>query len=375
MRSARPILRSMEYADMATKPKKVQITTALPDVPLLLPKVVILRRDDGGAMVSWPAKEMAAKARSSSEGCLTAFLELAQAGDEQVVEYARGWGALLLENVERRYKDEEQFISDAAPVAASNMDIQFNMIKQSPGFREFVAHRQEEGLNRASEEEYQWKSWPVSWDCEPTDVYRRYATQARALLQIAAKLSTDEVAELELWQQAIRPDAPEEFHWPTSEDFRKQCRPQRDLEVQRHLLGKLVTGWIEKSSLHPQFMWTEPDHPQVVFNVNLRYDGDDFARISKLWHSERALFRAGEPEHLPPKMPLFNVLTLQLLAMLTSRNGLHVCDGEGCTNIFNPEGGIARRDRGTFCCDECRENAKRKRSREFNRKKRASQSE
>jgi len=374
MRTARPIERSMEYANMAVKPKKVQITTALPSVPLLLPKVVILRLDEAGAVVSWPAKEIAAKVGPSSEGCLTAFLELAQANDEQVAEFAAVWGVLLLENGERRYKAEEQFSPSASTVATSNMDIHFNMIKQSAGFRDFVGQDQEQEADTVKDGEYQWKAWPVTWDCEPVEVYRRFAVQARALLHIAAKLSIKQLASLELWRQAIRPDAPEEFQWPASEDFRKQCHPERDLEVQRHLLGRLVTGWIEKSSLHPQFRWSKPDQPQVIFNVSFRLGGDDPAHTSKLWHSERALFHAGQTERSLPAMPLFNVLTLQLLAMLTSRNGLHVCDGEGCTTVFAPEDRRARHDRCSFCSDECRMDAVRKRSREFNRKKRATRS-
>ena len=375
MRGARPTLRTLEQADMEIKPKKVQITTSLLPVPLLLPKVVILRQDEAGATVSWPTGELGVEMRSSTEGCLTAFLELATANDDQVAIFAKAWGVLALENVQQRYEVEEQFLSDAPLVGVSNLDIYASMIQQSPGFKKIFGEMTSLGAGATSEDSNEegkrWRKWPVVWDCEPVDVYRRFALQARALLQIAAKLSSEQLASLELWQQAIRPDAPADFHWPTAADFREHCRPDHDLEVQRHLLGKLVTGWIEKGSLHPQFTWVENDNPQVVFNVDLRYGGEDFARISKLWHSERSLFRAGKTDKSSQTMPLFNLLTLQLLALLTSRNGLHVCDGEGCANVFTPEGRKARHDCKSYCSDECRQNADRKRSREFQRKKRA----
>lgn len=377
MRDARHILRTLERADMEIRPKKVQITTSLLPVPLLLPKIVMLRRDVAGVTISWPIGAITAEIRSATEGCLLAFLELATASDEQVVNFAKAWGVLALENVQQRYEVEEQFLHDALPVTVSTNDIHANMLRQSAGFKEHFGENLTQGVNTgnqgSSEKQKLWEEWPVVWDCEPVDVYRRFALQARALLQIAAKLSSEHVAGLELWQQAIRPDAPAEFHWPTTKGFRKDCQPEHDLAIQRHLLARLVTIWIEKGSLHPQFTWEGSNSPQVVFNVGLRREGDDHAHILKLWHSEQALFRAEKLDKLPRAMPLFNLLTLQLLALLTSRNGLHACDGERCTNVFTPEGRKARHNCNSYCSDKCRQNADRKRSREFQRKKRATE--
>ncbi|MGI4791311.1 MAG: hypothetical protein ACRYFS_20990 [Janthinobacterium lividum] len=367
MRDVRPTLRSLEDADMATKPKKVQITTSLLSVPLSLPSGTILRHENAEAMVSWPTNGVTAGMRPSSEGCLVAFLELAKASDDEVVAFAADWGVLLLENVHRKYKVEEQFSATASAVAVSTADIHLDMIKQSPGLTASISKKY---VIPAGTDEYRWKEWPIDWDCEPIEVYRRYALQARALLQIAAKLGDKELAGIDLWRQAIRPDAPSEFRWPRSEDFRKHCQPEHDIEVQRHLLGKLVTLWIEKSSLQPQFTWQATDYPQVMFNVNLRYEGSDFDHITKLWHSERALFQAGKSAPPSLTMTLFNVLTLQLLALLTSRNGVHICDGEGCAKVFTPEGRKGRHDCKSYCSTECSENARKTRSRNYIRNKR-----
>lgn len=368
MRNVRPVFRSLEDADMATKPKKVQITTSLSSVPLSLPLDIMLRRENDEATVSWPANKVAAGKRSSSEGCLAAFLELSQASDEEIVAFTADWGVLLREHVQRRYKVEEQFSATASAVTASKIDIHLNMLKVGPDFNASLS-----GTNGvpATTDVYQWKEWPVDWSCEPTEVYRRYALQARALLQIASKLGDEEVARIDLWRQAIRPDAPSEFLWPKSEGFRRYCQPEHDLEIQRHLLARLVTLWIEKSSLQPQFTWQTSDYPHIGFNVNFRYEGEDFAHIEKLWHSERALFQAGKPAPQFSNMTLFNVLTLQLLALLTSRNGVHVCDGEGCTKVFTPEGRKGRHDCKSYCSTVCSENAAKKRSRESQRNNRA----
>ena len=367
MRGARPTLRSLEVAEMAIKPKKVQITTSLLSVPLSLPKGAMLRYENKEAMVSWPTNEVTAGMRPSSEGCLVAFLELAKASENEVVAFAADWGVLRLENVQRKYKQEEQYSAVASAVTASKTDIHLDMVKQSTGFESTLS---EQDVSPPNTGEYQWKEWPIDWDCEPTEVYRRYALQARALLQIAAKLGGKEIAGIDLWQQAIRPDAPSEFRWPKSEGFRKYCQPERDLEVQRHLLGKLVTHWIDKSSLQPQFTWQATDYPQVVFNVHFRYEGGDFGHITKLWHSERALFQAEKSAPPPLTMTLFNVLTLQLLALLTSRNGVHICDGEGCTKVYTPEGRKGRHDCKNYCSKECSENARKTRSRNYIRNKR-----
>ena len=368
MRNARPVFRSLEAVDMATKPKKVQITTSLSSVPLSLPLDIMLRRENDEATVSWPANKIAAGRRSSSEGCLAAFLELSQASDEEIVAFTADWGVLLRAQFHRRYKVEEQFSATASAVTASNIEIHLNMIKVLPVSK---ASLSEINGVLTTPGVYQWEQRPVDWSCEPTEVYRRYALQACALLQIASKLGEDDVAGTDLWSQAIRPDAPSEFLWSKSKGFRRYCQPEHDLEIQRHLLAKLVTLWIEKSSLQPRFTWPKKDFPQIEFNVNFPYQADSFAHIEKLWHSESALSKDGKSAPESPKMSLFNVLTLQLLALLTSRNGVHVCDGEGCTKLFSPEGRKGRHDCKSYCSTVCSENAARKRSREFQRNLRA----
>ena len=144
---------------------------------------------------------------------------------------------------------------------------------------------------------------------EPLELWRHYARQARALLNIAARLHRDEPGELAEWQAVYA-------RQPLMDQAQLEKLAGAPVESQRFFVEMAVNEWLKMASVQPEFQW-----------------------------------RYGSPRITLSGAGLFPALALQLMAAIARTDGLALCTG--CGSPYTPK----RRPRtGTrHYCQECRD--------------------
>lgn len=311
----------------------------------------------------------------SPENCLAEFIRLSNASDEQIFQFAKKWGVLgiyadhciytwhfdLAEHVAKRIEDMERLEQifkkiDLKPTDQPLLD----KITESLAYLRSCKDCAPKGIIMQERTEGYYES---------TDVYRTYARQFRAILCISADIHNSVEAKREEWSAAFRYSKPEIFAWKetdllqSSTEFKDNRPLAPHIDMQREMIGGIVTALFYETDIFPCLVWNT-DQPEVRF----RGTEDAFG-----WHTLNTYdyLRGGghfEREFRTKPGNLFPTLVLQLAAVLVTAQGVYRCDicGEPATVIDRRP----RADRQRFCSDNCREEANRRKMREYQRKKR-----
>jgi hypothetical protein len=148
------------------------------------------------------------------------FIKLANASDEQIRDYAREWG--VLEICEHGYPRTHNGLTWPRAWSTQNW---CNPLKHKDGMRQCY----EEG-----------------W--EPTDRWRYFASQAGAILKIAARVNQGSVALAHDWKLVYQEYLQEFDSSPNKLD------PQ-DVLDNRRLISFAVNDWLQLGAVRPQFVW------------------------------------------------------------------------------------------------------------------------
>lgn len=242
----------------------------------------------------------------------------------------------------------------------------------------------------------------TKWFFQPPEYYRYFARQANAILRIGASLSglpewegTDRAprcASPEDWQSAICPDAPETIHKGMGLDFIWSD----DVALQRSCLAEWVTQtWLAGTTISPVLLWSRGEHGP---SLNVRRElaiiptatassGAAVAPIFKLQAdalvkpvSSGADDLAQIGQNLQP-YSLFqkrdadrNRYHLFSLLALQIVQALASPQGiifcDECGRVYNPLNRLPRHDQPSYCSDTCRNSVKR-RTEARSRKKRS----
>ena len=305
-----------------------------------VPEEVALVTNHGIAKVDEPVIEWQAQTmvtRTPKESCLPDFLGLASANPNKIEAFARRWGVLANQVVGRF----DIFLADQGGGIAI------------PG--------------------------PVLTDqvCEPISVYTRLARQYRALLALAADLSSGTSTRMEDWGDALQREKPSEFQWKDA------ALDAVDVGFERFLLANLVTGLLDEVTALPVVCWTDKarlgitlsgsglaqateqnDNAERAYHLyaNLKAFGSGVGgsgayRIAGFnafdsWSSGSGIFSKTNSESIltmrliSSSYPLNRALLYELAAMLSSVTGVARCDI--CGQPFRPTR-VPARNRRKYC--------------------------
>ena len=205
--------------------------------------------------------------REPGPGMLNEFIALQDADDEQIGAYALRWGTLGI------------------------------CIHGKPSSHAAFANAVE------------WPCWLLREEArlyawEPLERWRYFSRQAGAILNLAARLHTDQPGRPEDWQQVItRKDRPVPWWRPSA------------VRSERIMLGYIVSEWMTLGDVRPVLTWwsTNP-RPQVEFGSG----GSSF----------------------------FGALACQLMFTIARVDGVAVCSG--CSTVYIPPR-RPRRDQRRYC--------------------------
>lgn len=317
-RHIRLVERTIDYSECVSEPDDDEVT--LDDQAQDAKRVVIF--------VEWKSEcqtgghgesDLLFSSRPVSK-CLTTFLRIGEATDQQILDFIREWGVLGV----------------------------------WPSIRKTV-----EGPKTYS---------------EPINVYRVIAAQLRAVLLIGAAIYEAKPPDAEDWRKVVNDWQIDK--WAGRTDLEGDTSIKlwlANLDAQRDCLLQVLNRWLNHLWIAQRLDWRPEELPQLGLAVNcdpLPWDFDRLVDQSEDWpESECDIsydawdgaqdfdFRSldqydyVQPMRLRPSR-LFNVLVLQTIITLTSRYGVYRCDQCG-----EPVADAPRRfrwDKAKLCSDSCR---------------------
>jgi hypothetical protein len=307
--------------------------TANPLIGVRIPlhEVQLEGADGGPARLTWT--KAAAKFRDNLDGCLPAFIRLADASDGRILEFARCWGVL--------------------GICACGM----------PGIHD--------GCPPLGEAEESWRSsaqqsaspkllWePNDRFWEPTSAWRRHARMMGAVLELAFNLQEGNDSDAKVWVDAqptpilrsLPVDWESVYQHPTSRDWKIVDMVRSDLtssggkvdnrgkllsdelERQRQWLAAILTVLARRAGLEPTVAWTGRGF-SFTLTLGERSGATPADRANAFaWPGER----------------LYSILVCKLVATVMSGRGTYQC--KSCLSYFAPEEGKRRPRSGL--CPEC----------------------
>lgn len=347
---------SLDLAKLETVQSSLQFTGSI-ELPRLIVPAEIELWSKHQPHISW--QDNTAREGPNPEGCIEAFLQLTEATDDEVLGFCKKWGVLAVEKQHRVHVGKVDYGLRAAE------------------WENLISPAQDEELNDAILQTADWNAElsatigqgeeEQSWYAEPSNVYRIYARQLKAFLVLSTDVFEGKQTQPQDWQVAMLPKKPKAFQWPV------ELQPQPDLDIQRHFLSLLVTEWINKIGTYPRLRWEGSKRPVVGLDGARRYKDSSLDQLRKLRNAEYSMLRSvGMPDGdwINRQANLFTVLTLQMVAMLTTQGGIYRCDL--CGQFFNQPERKPRSDKKRYCGKDCKDEAHREVVRQAYKKKNAS---
>lgn len=332
-----------DAAGLGIGANKVQVTKSLADTQLQVPSCVVFIEEQ--LRVAWQMSSTTLP--RPVQGCLEAFIALAESNSSDVVRFVRKWGGLAIQPTERTDEQDK---------------LKAKMTRLEP---------------------------PV-WTTEPVEVYFHRAKQLRATLRIASSLLNPDpqaqaynaFSDVKDWNDATLRTGDARFwatgeHWgkptpsrPSETDEQQQARVLRpSLETQRVQFTRLVTEYLLKPAyILPEVRWDSSTNPNLTLRSDCWEEISNWERersaaqhqfyqgmlavdATATWPQAREMFRMTYKPHRDRPSRLFSLLVLQALAAITSRDGLILCK---CGDPF-----LAKRSDSTRCKKCQSENTKR----------------
>lgn len=161
--------------------------------------------------------------KPTGKGLLEDFVKLGDVSAEAIRDYARRWGVLEIckHGYPRSHNSATWPRSWALPASCEPLEFHYGQTKSGGHYE---------------------KGW------EPIERWWHFAQQARAILNIAAKLNSQSTHVSEGWTLLYQ-EYEEEFHKP--------LRPENSEDIRR-LLSFAVNDWLQLGGVRPQFVWKEP---------------------------------------------------------------------------------------------------------------------
>ncbi len=329
-------------------------------VRIPLPEVVwyepaeVARQRNIGARIGWRVGGEAVSEPVTH--CLSRFVRLADASDEQIVAFARTWGVLgmcmchhgsgLHLGCNGLTEEERWWVKD--------WSVQLKWLRgNSVGLDDPLGYRD----GKVVLPKYRLPHW------EPIDAWRYYARAYRALWNIAIDLRTGTAPPPEVWRDAYTYPAPEgqtlkieqladPATWDNARVWPDLSHPNFNPapELRRYHFTNLVSKQLHVARVMPWLAWEEDD-PEVVLALDV---------LPSV---------AGEGAEPWPGPRSFSVLTWQLAAVVTEPTGAYRCANCGTPFVPNQK---PRSDHPPYCDDEdCRRARTRQRVRRSRAKRRS----
>ena len=274
-----------------------------------------------------------------SAGLLEAFIDLAEATDEQILDFTCEWGTL---------HEDFDFLEDEVD-SEKDFDMDVETVFEG-GLSEAFANGVDLGSTRRRGRE------DCIWYATPTSEYREKARQFRAIILLAADFLSGKPSQMEDWNGALRVGKAV----GRADLIRRHGVTKARLQASERLIwSKLVSDLLHQAMELPVVIWNKSAGPQITLNglpVSANEISsadipvaDGFVDEWDIFENVMWNFRARRSS-VPPNAQLFTALTYQMVASVTSRHGVYRCDN--CGKPFSSDRRL-RADRKRFCGRSC----------------------